>query len=81
MGKNVALAKAFGETLRELRAAACLSQSQLGGRVVPAMEPQAIARYEAGGSVPTLDVLNRLADALGVDPCALIPRKVKKAKK
>lgn len=80
MGKNDNLAAEFGKILRELRKAAGLSQGQLGQRVNKPMQIQAIARYEAGSTLPTLDVLTRLADALGCDPCKLIPKRKPKRK-
>ena len=74
MGKSAALAAAFGKILRRMRTAAKFSQSELAARCKPKMKFQAIARYEAGGSVPSIDVVKRLAKALDVDPCELIPK-------
>jgi ribosome-binding protein aMBF1 (putative translation factor) len=71
--KDAQLAEAFGAKLRELRLAAEMSQGDLGKRCSPAMQIQAIARYEAGVSGPTLAVVYRLAAALGVEPGELLP--------
>ena len=73
MTRNAALAAAFGARLKQLRKAGGLSQADLAARVDPPMQLQAIARYEAGKSCPTIDVLERLAKALGVTPCHLLP--------
>ncbi len=71
--KDDALAGAFGARLRELRAAAGLTQAQLADAVKPPMQPAAIARYEAGDRGPTLVVVYRLAAALGLSPRELLP--------
>lgn len=54
----------LGARVRELRTAAGLSQSQLA-RLVGTRQPN-IARLEAGGGMPRLETLQRIADALGV---------------
>jgi DNA-binding XRE family transcriptional regulator len=57
------LAFEFGRRVRELRVQQGLSQTELARR---AGTPQpAVARFEAGGTVPTLPVLERLARSLG----------------
>jgi transcriptional regulator with XRE-family HTH domain len=56
------LAFELGKMVRELREQAGWSQSQLAVRA--RMTQSAVARFEAGGTVPTLPVLERLAAAL-----------------
>ena len=57
------LAFALGTRVRDLREAHGWSQSELARRAD--MTQPAVARFEAGGTVPTLPVLYRLARALG----------------
>jgi ribosome-binding protein aMBF1 (putative translation factor) len=59
------LAYELGKAVRELRQHQGWSQSQLARAA--GMTQSAIARFEAGGTVPTLPVLERLAAALDVD--------------
>lgn len=58
------LAFELGRAVRELRERRGWSQSQLAQ--ASAMTQSAVARFEAGGTVPTLPVLERLAGALDV---------------
>ncbi|HEY0542564.1 MAG TPA: helix-turn-helix transcriptional regulator [Actinoallomurus sp.] len=51
--------------VRTLRGGKCWSQTELARRT--GMTQSAIARFESGGSVPTLPVLERLAHPLGVE--------------
>jgi ribosome-binding protein aMBF1 (putative translation factor) len=60
------LACELGRTVRELREHAGWSQTQLVK--VAGMTQSAVARFEAGGTVPTLTVLERLANALDATP-------------
>lgn len=62
---TAALAYELGRAVRELREQHGWSQSELGRRCD--MTQSAVARFETGGTVPTLPVLNRLADALDAD--------------
>jgi ribosome-binding protein aMBF1 (putative translation factor) len=55
----------LGRAVRTLREARGWSQSQLA-RAAGMTQP-AVARFEAGGTVPTLPVLERLATALEAD--------------
>ncbi|MFK4183825.1 helix-turn-helix domain-containing protein [Streptomyces sparsogenes] len=55
----------LGETVRERRTDLGLSQSELGRRA--GMTQSAVARFEGGGTVPTIPVLDRLARALDLD--------------
>lgn len=72
--KDETLAKAFGELLRAVRQKAGLTQVQLGAKMDPPMQVQALSRYEGGTRVPTLALLYRLATALGCEPCELLPK-------
>ncbi|MEV0398089.1 helix-turn-helix domain-containing protein [Polymorphospora rubra] len=58
------LAFELGRAVRELREHRGWSQSQLAQ--ASGMTQSAVARFEAGGTVPTLPVLERLAAALDV---------------
>jgi HTH-type transcriptional regulator/antitoxin HipB len=55
----------LGETVRLRRAELGLSQTELGRRA--RMTQSAVARFEGGGTVPTIPVLERLAEALQLD--------------
>lgn len=55
-------AQLFGARLRELRAAAGLTQRELAKR--SGTSSAAISNFEAGNNAPTLGTLVRLADAL-----------------
>jgi ribosome-binding protein aMBF1 (putative translation factor) len=59
------LAFELGRSVRELREQHGWSQAQLAE--VAGMTQSAVARFEAGGTVPTLPVLERLARALDVE--------------
>jgi transcriptional regulator with XRE-family HTH domain len=54
----------LGRTVRELREQRGWSQSELARAA--GMTQSAVARFEGGGTVPTLPVLERLASALDV---------------
>src|SRR6478609_11439616 len=58
------LAFELGRSVRELRERRGWSQTQLAK--ASGMTQSAVARFEAGGTVPTLPVLERLAVALDV---------------
>ncbi|WJK42636.1 helix-turn-helix transcriptional regulator [Solwaraspora sp. WMMA2056] len=58
------LAFELGRSVRELRERRGWSQTQLA--TASGMTQSAVARFEAGGTVPTLVVLERLATALEV---------------
>jgi HTH-type transcriptional regulator/antitoxin HipB len=55
----------LGQAVRQRRLALALSQSEVGRRAH--LTQSAVARFEAGGTVPTLPVLDRLARALDLD--------------
>ncbi len=59
------LAFEFGRVVRQLRQQRGWSQTELAHAA--GMTQSAVARFEAGGTVPTLPVLDRLADALDAD--------------
>ncbi len=59
------LACELGRQVRELRVAQGVSQTELARRA--GMTQPAVARFEAGGTVPTLPVLERLARSLGAE--------------
>ena len=59
------LAFELGAAVRELRLARNWSQSELASAA--RMTQSAVARFEAGGTVPTLPVLGRIARALDAD--------------
>jgi ribosome-binding protein aMBF1 (putative translation factor) len=55
----------LGAAVRQLREQRGWTQKQLADAA--AMTQSAIARFEAGGTTPTLPVLNRIAQALDAD--------------
>lgn len=59
------LAYELGRTVRGLREQRGWSQSQLA--TVAGMTQSAVARFEAGGTIPSLPVLDRLAHALDAE--------------
>ena len=59
------LAFELGAAVRELRTAHNWSQAELAAAA--GMTQSAVARFEAGGTVPTLPVLGRIAHALNAD--------------
>jgi ribosome-binding protein aMBF1 (putative translation factor) len=61
----VRLAFELGAAVRELRLARQWSQAELAGAA--GMTQSAVARFEAGGTTPTLPVLSRIARALDAD--------------
>jgi len=59
------LAFELGAGVRELRLARGWSQAELASAA--RMTQSAVARFEAGGTVPTLPLLGRIARALNAD--------------
>ena len=59
------LAHELGRAVRELREQWGWSQAELAG--LAGMTQSAVARFEAGGTTPTLPVLERLASALDAE--------------
>jgi ribosome-binding protein aMBF1 (putative translation factor) len=67
------LAFELGAAVRELRTTRGWSQSELAAAA--AMTQSAVARFEAGGTVPTLPILGRIARALDADlTVRVVPR-------
>ncbi|MDQ2707970.1 MAG: helix-turn-helix domain-containing protein [Actinomycetota bacterium] len=63
----------LGAAVRELRLARRWSQAELAAAAE--MTQSAVARFEAGGTVPTLPVLGRIARALDADLAVeIVPR-------
>ena len=60
-----ALARELGRLVHDRRTELGLSQIELAERC--GMKQPQISRFEAGGTVPTLPLLRRLAGALGAD--------------
>jgi HTH-type transcriptional regulator / antitoxin HipB len=54
----------LGEAVRQRREELGLTQAELAERV--GLKQPAVARFEAGGTMPTIPMLERLAEALGV---------------
>lgn len=63
--EEAGLAFELGAAVRELRLARGWSQAQLAAAA--RMTQSAVARFETGGTVPTLPVLGRIARALDAD--------------
>lgn len=59
------IAYQLGKAVREMREQRGWSQAQLAGAAD--MTQPAVARFEAGGTVPTIPILERLAHALGAE--------------
>ncbi|WP_214320810.1 helix-turn-helix domain-containing protein [Nonomuraea sediminis] len=59
------LAHELGKTVRTMREARGLSQNDLA-RAAGMTQPT-VARFEAGGTIPTLPIIERLANALDAD--------------
>lgn len=59
------LAFELGAAVRELRVSRRWSQAELASAA--GMTQSAVARFEAGGTIPTLPVLGRIAHALDAD--------------
>jgi len=55
----------IGQAVRERRLTLGLSQTEVAARA--GMTQPALSRLEAGGAVPTIPVLERIAAALGAD--------------
>ena len=55
----------IGQAVRERRLALGLSQTEVAARA--GMTQPALSRLEAGGTVPTIPVLERIATALGAE--------------
>ena len=60
----------FGNTIRQLREARGITQSQLSDRMT--VSRSTIANWETGTRLPDLHMLSRLAECLGVNPTDLM---------
>ena len=60
----------LGERIRELRKGAGMTQKQLAEKC--GTYDSAIRKYEAGKNIPRVDMIKRLADALGVTPAEML---------
>lgn len=69
-GDNRAWAKRVGATVRRLRLANDLSQEELAGEAGIGMRH--LGRIERGEISPTVDILAKVAGALGVHPSMLL---------
>lgn len=63
--RGAAIAYELGRAVRELRVERGWSQRELAEAAH--MTQSAVARFEAGGTVPSLPVLHRIADALDAE--------------
>ncbi len=70
MGTDLAVARAFGANLRQVRRRADLSQEQLGLRA--SLHRTEIGLLERGARMPRIDTLVKLATALEISPGELI---------
>lgn len=75
--KRVHERKVLGQRVRALRRSAGMSQEQLGEAA--ALFRTYVARIESGAADPTLSVLLRLAEALGVKVQALLDNNLESA--
>jgi transcriptional regulator with XRE-family HTH domain len=63
--ERIKLQKRFGEHLRKVRSSKNISGSELARRCF--MEKSTIARLEAGGRTPSLYILVKLCEGLGIE--------------
>lgn len=73
-----AIEKAFGRVVRELRRALGLSQAELAFRI--GIHPTYLSQLERGLKSPTLSVISRMADSLGITPGELVARASRQAR-
>jgi transcriptional regulator with XRE-family HTH domain len=64
------LKDAVATNLRRVRRAKKMTQEELAYRAE--LSPRYVSRIETGTASPTVSVLGRLAEGLGVDACELI---------
>src|SRR5438105_3051818 len=69
--EHAAIVKRFGERLRELRNQSGFTQEQLAEKAQ--ITTSYVGRLERGGSAPGIDLVERLATALGVKVADLLP--------
>lgn len=56
----------IGEKIKKIRTEKGLTQAQLGDLCIPKMAGSAIRRYESGRTIPKIETLQKIADALDV---------------
>jgi ribosome-binding protein aMBF1 (putative translation factor) len=71
--ESARLAFELGAAVRELRVARKWSQTELAAAA--GMTQSAVARFEAGGTTPTLPVLSRIARALDANLTVQVSRR------
>jgi transcriptional regulator with XRE-family HTH domain len=69
--RQAAIVTAFAERLREIRSARGMTQRDLATKAEVTFSY--ISRLEAGGAAPGIDLLERLAQALGIEVVELLP--------
>src|SRR3954464_5167397 len=69
--RHDAIVARFGVRLRELRLSRGMSQAELAGQA--AVTTNYVSRLEGGGAAPGIDLVARLALALGVAVAELLP--------
>jgi transcriptional regulator with XRE-family HTH domain len=70
--KQTALIEGFAQRLREIRTTGGMTQRQLAEKARVTLSY--VSKLEAGGAAPGLDLLERLADSLGVAIPDLLPK-------
>jgi transcriptional regulator with XRE-family HTH domain len=69
--EHAAVVRRFGERLRQLRTQAGFTQEQLAEKAQ--VTSSYVGRLERGGAAPGIDLVERLAKALGVKVADLLP--------
>src|SRR3954464_6084803 len=69
--RHDAIVARFGVRLRELRLSRGMSQAELAGQA--AVTTNYVSRLEGGGAAPGIDLVARMATALGVPVAELLP--------
>ena len=69
--EHAEIVRRFGARLRELRLARGMTQAQLAEK--SQVTPTYVGRLESGGAAPGIDLVDRLATALGTSVADLMP--------
>src|SRR3954453_19742310 len=69
--EHAPIVRRFGERLRELRTQTGFTQEQLAEKAL--VTASYVGRLERGGAAPGIDLVERLAKALGVKVADLLP--------
>lgn len=69
--QHAEIVRRFADRLREMRRARGMTQAELARRA--AVSESYIRRLEAAGAAPGIDMLDRLAAAIGTTPSDLLP--------